>query len=399
MSDTAPRTQASRWLAAGSSTEADSRTAGVKAATGALAHDDAKLLVVFSSERHDPVQLLAGITEVTGSVPLIGCSTAGEITTDGPLDHGVTVTALGGPGFQAVTRVATGLTGRQRVAGAEVAGCVADLGEPPEGQADQTVLLMFSDGMVRRQEEVVRGAYGVLGAGVPLVGGCAGDDLRMARTWVLHDGQVYSDAVVGAALRSDAPMGIGVHHGWRKVGEPVIVSVSTDSHVYELGEEPALDVYLRRLDAPAAAYEDPAVFTRFAMTHPLALSRRGGEEMRFIAGADFASRALVCVADVPQGALAWFTTGDRDTVLDVADSACASAVDALAGASPRGLFTFDCIARRGVLGDDGIQQEVQRINKHAGGRPVAGFYTYGEIARVRGINGFHNQTLVVLAVS
>jgi hypothetical protein len=30
--------------------------------------------------------------------------------------------------------------------------------------------------------------------------------------------------------------------------------------------------------------------------------------------------------------------------------------------------------------------------------PLAGLYTWGEIARTKGINGFHNQTLVVLAV-
>lgn len=308
------------------------------------------------------------------------------------------MTALGGPGFRTVTRVAPGLTGRQREAGAEVAGCIAELGGAVPEQPGHTVLLMLSDGMVRGQEEVVRGAYSVLGAGIPLVGGCAGDDLRMARTWVLRDGQVYTDAVVGAALVSDAPLGIGVHHGWRKVGEPVLVTRSADSRVYELGEEPALDVYLRLLDAPEQAGVDPAAFTRFAMTHPLAFSRRGGEEMRFIAGADFESRALVCVAEVPQGALAWFTTGDRDTVLDVVDSACAAAVAPLAGQAPLGLLTFDCIARRGVLGDDGIEQEVARIGRYAGGAPVAGFYTYGEIARVRGISGFHNQTLVVLAV-
>ena len=33
------------------------------------------------------------------------------------------------------------------------------------------------------------------------------------------------------------------------------------------------------------------------------------------------------------------------------------------------------------------------------GSPVAGFYTYGEIARTRGVSGFHNQTLVVLALA
>ena len=46
----------------------------------------------------------------------------------------------------------------------------------------------------------------------------------------------------------------------------------------------------------------------------------------------------------------------------------------------------------------GIEREVERIAGHAGG-PVAGFYTYGEIARTHGVNGFHNQTLVVLALA
>ncbi|MGI5239260.1 hypothetical protein [Dactylosporangium sp. CA-139066] len=33
----------------------------------------------------------------------------------------------------------------------------------------------------------------------------------------------------------------------------------------------------------------------------------------------------------------------------------------------------------------------------SGGAPVAGFSTWGEFARLRGITGYHNQTLVVLA--
>jgi hypothetical protein len=39
------------------------------------------------------------------------------------------------------------------------------------------------------------------------------------------------------------------------------------------------------------------------------------------------------------------------------------------------------------------------VARLAGEAPVAGFYTYGEIARTRGVTGFHNQTLVVLAVA
>jgi hypothetical protein len=39
------------------------------------------------------------------------------------------------------------------------------------------------------------------------------------------------------------------------------------------------------------------------------------------------------------------------------------------------MFAFDCIGRRGVLGDEGIQAEVDRLVAHGAGAPVAGFYT------------------------
>jgi hypothetical protein len=63
------------------------------------------------------------------------------------------------------------------------------------------------------------------------------------------------------------------------------------------------------------------------------------------------------------------------------------------------VLAFDCIARRGVLGDDQIQTEIDRLAAMVAGAPVAGFYTYGEIARTHGMRGFHNQTLVVLSIA
>jgi len=63
------------------------------------------------------------------------------------------------------------------------------------------------------------------------------------------------------------------------------------------------------------------------------------------------------------------------------------------------MLAFDCWGRRNLLGADGVRDEVARVTAKVGGAPVAGFYTYGEIARTRGINGYHHQTLVVLAVA
>lgn len=383
-----------RWIAIGRSEAADARTAGAESAGAALAHDDPKLLTVFCSDDYDLEQLVAGIAERTPGVPLIGCSTAGEIATDGPGDAGVVVLALGGEGFSVSTAAAEGVSARLRAAGAEVAGCsTADPDRP------HRLLMLLTDGLAGDQQEIVRGAYSVLGAEVPLVGGCAGDDLRMKRTFQLHGDRVLTDAVVAAAVSSDAPFGIGVRHGWRAVGEPMVVTSSRLNRVYRLDDRPALDVYLERLDAPQEAHEDEAEFTRFSLTHPLGLNRRRGEEqVRFVADANFIDRSLGCIAEVPQGAFAWIMEGDAASVLDATDAACADALAPLGEQRPLGLIAFDCIARRGVLGGEGIVAEVQRVAEHAAGAPVAGFYTYGEIARTAGMSGFHNQTLVVLAV-
>jgi hypothetical protein len=88
--------------------------------------------------------------------------------------------------------------------------------------------------------------------------------------------------------------------------------------------------------------------------------------------------------------------GDEDSVLRATTSAGRQAVAGLKGFEPIGAIAFDCIARKGVLEPAGVAAEVERLTEaiHA---PIVGFYTYGEIARIEGPRGFHNQTLVVAA--
>jgi hypothetical protein len=367
---------------------------GARAAEDALVGSDAKLLIVFCSQSHDLGALLQEIRTRAGEVPLIGCTTAGEIVTAGPRDASVVVVALGGDGFAIETAVATEVSRNLREAGALVARCLPDRGDLPH-----KVLLVLSDGLAGDQQEIVRGAHGVLGAAVPLVGGCAGDDLKMTKTFQLYGDRVLTGSVVAAGIASAAPLGIGVRHGWRKVGEPMLVTASAGNRVYTLDDRPALDVYLKRLGAEESAHCDQEWLARLALTHPLGLSRPGGEEqVRFIGGGNLVERSLSCIAEVPRGALVWIMEGDARSVLEATDAACGDSLAALGGRRPLGMIAFDCIARRSVLGDAGIRAEIGRITDIAAGAPVAGFYTYGEIARTRGPRGFHNQTLVVMSV-
>ena len=380
-------------MAVGQSSEPAAFAAGASATSAALTHSEPKLLLVFAAHTYDPRELLDGIRSAAPDVPLLGCSTAGEIATSGPGDASVVVVALGGPGLSVATAASSAEHGL-REAGATAAACHRDVERRPH-----QVLLLLTDGLAGDQQEVVRGAYGVLGADIPLVGGCAGDGLEMKHTVQLFGDDVLENSVVAAALSSDRPLGIGVRHGWRKVGDPMLVTHSADNRVYTLDDRPAVDVYLERLGAPPETWYDAAAFTRFALTHPLGMSRRNAEpQVRFVADADFENRSLGCIAEVPTGGLVWFMEGDDDSVLEATDAACSDALADLGGAAPAGVIAFDCIARRGVLGEEGITTEIDRVASHVAGAPIAGFYTYGEIARTKGLHGFHNQTLVVLAV-
>src|SRR6185437_10230226 len=191
----------------------------------------------------------------------------------------------------------------------------------------------------------------------------------------------------------------GVRHGWRRIGEPMLVTSSRGNRVYTLDDQPALDAYLKHLGGTEPAQPDQAGLARLALTHPFGLSRSNGEDqVRFIGGGDFTERSLSCMAEVPQGALVWIMEGDARSVLEATDAACGDSLAALGGRPPLGLIAFDCIARRAVLGEEGIQREIGRLAAVTSVAPVAGFYTYGEIARTRGVRGFHNQTLVLLSI-
>lgn len=68
-----------RWFGVGRSSSPDSYAAGAEAARAALTGPDAKLLLVFAAISHDLAALQAGVQDVAGPVPVIGCTTHGEI--------------------------------------------------------------------------------------------------------------------------------------------------------------------------------------------------------------------------------------------------------------------------------------------------------------------------------
>lgn len=401
-----------RWFQVGSSAAPDAFEAGAQAARQAQADRVASLVLVFCEAELDVRRVMDGVCSVTADDTMVaGGTTMGQVAppmsgVDGidGADAAVVAVALGGAGFQVTAAVSHAASERRREAGHEAAAALDAV------DLSHRTLLLFSDGLTREQHEIVRGAYGHVGASVPIIGGCTADNMLYHATYqFIGTGagvEVLRDAVVGIGLGSSGPMGFGIAHGWTKLGDAMVVTSSAGGQVYLLDDEPAAEVYLRRIasgrtlqEAKQLREQDPMAFVELLFNNPLGLSRRSGEDLRVVHDIDFEHGSIECLADVPQGALAWAMTTDPDALIEAAASSCDAAVDALDGLDPLGFLVFDCGARKARLGPDGARAEQEAFGKPAGGKPFGGFYTYGEIGRVRGARGMHQLTVVTLALS
>src|SRR5439155_193211 len=126
--------------------------------------------------------------------------------------------------------------------------------------------------------------------------------------------EILTNAVVGVGIGSTGAFAAGIAHGWRKVGEPVVVTSSSGGRLFELDGRPALDAYLEWIGEDRSLLEDPKAFHARALRSPLGMSRRTGEDIRVVHGGDVRDGSLLCLADVPQGALAWLMEPDDEAL-------------------------------------------------------------------------------------
>lgn len=376
----------------GVSRDADARAATVAAVTQASAGRTPALVILFVSPALDVAAVAVAAREVLGAeVPVVGCTTSGEISLASVGSGHVVAVGLGGEGVQVRTAVGR-FSGGARQAGEQAASALLGLDAP------HRALLLIADGLAGARSDVVRGAYGVAGAAVPFIGGCAGDELAMRATFQIHGDEVLTGAVVGVALGSPSPIAIGVGHGWRRLGEPMVVTESDGQRVFTLDDRPAADSFEEALGERLRSSSDPEAWRRLGLSHPVCLTRSGGEEIRAVLGIGWDDGSLIC-GDVPRGAMLTAMEGDAGTVADGTRVACEALLAELGGVEPVGVIAFDCAARRAVLGEDALVDEVATMAEYLPGVPVAGFYTMGEFARTRGARGVHNATLALMALT
>ena len=209
---------------------------------------NASLAVVFASSHYDLGKLGPCLKDAFGDCPVVGCSTAGEITDHGYGDHSLTGFAIADD--ETLIDIYT-LSSLSMMSAADIQGLAENVARQMAAFKKQyteasSFALFLVDGLSGLEERVVAQVHGALGE-IPLVGGSAGDDLAFEHTAVLVDGEFRSDTAVISLFNTTLPFSIVKTQHFVPTEIKLVITESDPGTriVYEINGEPADKEYAR----------------------------------------------------------------------------------------------------------------------------------------------------------
>ncbi|MEH6826109.1 MAG: nitric oxide-sensing protein NosP [Motiliproteus sp.] len=342
------------------------------------------LVLFFCSSQYDLEALSKALKQRFGDIPLVGCTTAGEISSEG-YTHG-SITAIGFSAEHFAIEVALfnklaefSFSDAQSLVHGMLEGCRQKQVAPIMGHSFALTLL---DGLSVREEQLLNMLNAHLGS-IPLLGGSAGDDLHFRDTQVYYQGRFHSDAAILILVNSRCPFEVfSIDHLVDTDDKLVVTEAdSAQRRVTELNAAPAAEEYAQALNLSVDQLDSRV----FAM-NPLSVK----------IGERYYSRAIQKVND--DLSLTFYCAVETGIVLT--RSRCGDLAEGLETlfegikrkiGPPQLVVGYDCIFRR-------LESEQRslnaRISKVLCANRVIGFNTYGEQ-----FNGMHlNQTFTGVAL-
>jgi methyl-accepting chemotaxis protein len=384
---------------------------GALAAKGAVLQAKEKLgrarvdlSIVYSSSDYDYQEVVDAVRGATGNAPLIGASSAGEFTEEGVDEGNVAVGLLSSDDIKVFTALAGGIKENTEAAIKEV---IAKLPDKVKGYPNLTAILI-ADGLSGMGERVALLASYLFGRGLRIVGGMAGDDFKMGKTFVFSDHNVRTDAIGVCLLASKMPLFTGVKHGHTPVSRELKATKTEGNVLYEINNMPAWEAWkeetaetARKAGIDVKHLKTAAEIAQFCANSQLGLAteKEGEYKIRWPVSAN-EDGSLNFACDIAEGAIFRIMDGSNlDDQINAAEGAAMMAKRSAEDAGHSefaGILVFDCAHRQLILGDR-FSESVDRFKKVLPGVPLLGWETYGEIRLEPGqFSGFHNTTAVVL---
>jgi hypothetical protein len=327
----------------------------------------AAVLVFFAPEL-GPADFAAALAAQFPNVPVVGCTTAGEVGPEGISDGGAVAIAFRARDFAFVGKPikdidAATLEMLRRELGAARAELQAVEGT---GCGRNRFALLLVDGLCLHEEALVS-TIGACLDDVQVVGGSAGDGMNFGVTSVIFDGEAHANSAVLLMFATDLAVRPFKCNSFEPTSTKLIVTEADIEKriVRELNAEPAAEEYARTIGVPVAEL-NAYVFA----AHPV-IVRVGG---------DFYARSIQRAN--PDGSLTFFCAIDEGLVLTAAGRLdTLGVVEQMFKDTERELgevsvyIGFDCLHRRLDAEQRQIIRDMEDLYRR---HRVVGFNTYGE---------------------
>jgi hypothetical protein len=330
----------------------------------------------FASADYDLHALERELNGLFSGVPLIGCTSAGEITPAGYLSGGIAGFSLARPDF--VTASAT-IENLRLVSIAETHAIVRSLRGQLENEAgdlspSNSFAFLLIDGLCKCEEVVLSAISSALGD-VPMFGGSSGGGLTFQRSYVFDNGRFLTEAAVLVLVRTRVPFKLfTLDHFVNSETRMVVTEADPASRIVtEINAEPAAQEYARLLDLGTKNLT-PMIFA----THPV-LVKVGGR---------YYTRSIQKVNE--DGSLTFFCAIDKGVVLTIAKhtdllASVAALFDEISVeiGPPELVIGCDCVLRALELEQNQKKAEAGRLFAK---NNVIGFSTFGEQFQAMHVN-------------
>ncbi len=378
----------------------DAKIAGQEACQQALSGlpgNVADIFFVFASITLDQDKVIEGINDVGGKSIVIGCSTAGEISSEAfSGEKSVVVLGIVSDQMKFWEGIGHHILWSPAKAGEDCANLIE---YNSNGYVNSA--LLFLDILSGNGDLTLDGAIGRFGQNFPIFGGAAADDLRFYETYQYLNQKVYSGSIVGVGLSGEYKS-VGVtKHGFLPIGIARKVTKSSGTMLHELDGKPASSIYEEYFGVEHLSELHEGLLPSLAITFPLGVFSPESLDV-VLRNPVFVDQhgAMLFTASIPEGSEIRLMISDLERGLETARLAAEEVMTKLEGRKPKAVIVMNSIARKKMLGlhaDEEIQIIQQIIGRDV---PIAGLYTYAEIGgATAGKVSFDNGALLIWALA
>jgi len=250
--------------------------------------------------------------------------------------------------------------------------------------------LIVSGGISVDGDEIVEGIENVCGKGTTLFGGLASDSLKMIRTYVFTNDQLTDNGLIALLLDEEKISLTGkAIGGWRPVGIDHVITHSNGNILYTIDNEPALQ-FISRYTGVKDFFGPEISNVILSANFQLQLQRENKHPvMRTPMYANPDDFSIVFAGSLPQGSKVRLSLLPGFEVIEGALKDFAEYKNDQPEADA--LIMFSCAGRQVSFGPF-VSDEINGIQE-IWNAPLAGFFCFGEIGRVKkSTHEFHNMT-------